>query len=164
MKICQICLESNTLCEQCKEKLRKGIINQEEVDVSRAIHSLAKANPELKDVEIDYVADVGKLLVFAPPEHAKKLIGPGGRNVKALNDKIGRFVRIVPRPRSDKYLIKELLGNVPLMGIDVLYTESGQVFQVRVSKDHASRIRIKPKKFEEIMKKLTGKTVELVFE
>ncbi len=164
LKLCQVCLESNTLCEQCKEKLKNGIINQEEIDVSRAVHNLSKANPELKNIDIDYVADVGKLLVFAQPDHAKKLIGRSGTTIKALSEKLGRFVHVVSRPSNDKYLIRELIGNVPLLGIDVLYTESGQLFRVRVSKDYASRIKIRPQKFEEIMKKLTGKTVELTFE
>jgi transcription antitermination factor NusA-like protein len=157
-------LTGEKLCKECKEKLDTGMINQEEIEVSRAIHALGRSNKLLKGVEIKNVVDVGKVFVVADQLNASKLIGPGGATVKTISEKIGKPVRIIAEPKRDKDFLSHLLGDVPILNVNILYKDSGEYYRVCIDEMHRRRVMLSPENFSKAIRRLTNKEMELVFE
>ena len=164
MRICKACLSNSKLCEECKQKLDTGVINQEEIEVSKAINALARSNKLLKDVEIKNVIDVGKVFVVADQANASKLIGPGGATVRALSDKLGKPVRIIAEPKRDKDFLSHLLGDIPILNVNISYKDSGEYYRVCIDEMHRRRVMLSPDNFSKAIRRLTNKEMELVFE
>ncbi len=163
MKPCE-CMKTDKLCEDCRKKLDNNIITQKEIELAKSIYKLAKIHPELNEVEIKHIIDIGKILVFVEPQDVKKIIGPGSQYVRELSDMVKKYVRINAIPRSTKGFIKSLLGNVPINRIDTIYTNDGELFRICINRRYSSKISISPENFGKIMKELSNKNIELVFE
>jgi len=159
MKICRKCLNSNRLCRACYSKLKKGEITNTDVEVSRAMHQLMKETGIIAGFE--QAIDTGNRIIIISQD-VRNLVERN--NVRRLAKILNKPVRIISKPRTPRELIERLLGAIPLLGINVLYANSGEVYRISVKRDFRKRMPLEPDEFSYIVKKIVNKDVELVFE
>ncbi|MBI4014734.1 MAG: KH domain-containing protein, partial [Candidatus Aenigmarchaeota archaeon] len=109
-KLCSFCRNGELLCQSCKKKLEEGRLSQLDVDVARALNPL----------EAVKIVDAGKVLVMVKPADARAIIGRGGSGVRALEEKLGRKVKIVEQSEDKKKLAEDVL-RLRVIGVNVLY-------------------------------------------
>jgi transcription antitermination factor NusA-like protein len=160
MKICNICLENDILCYACNEKLKKGKITNADVMLSKAIYEIRKSKKRFSPDFRKSILYNGVLVVLCDETDLKQLIGKDGRNVKLLEKNLGRRIKMIKYSRNKKRMIMNAMGNVPIIGINVVYTKDGEKFRVRVKNKYAKKVSGIPDMF----KILTDDDVELVFE
>jgi transcription antitermination factor NusA-like protein len=153
MKICQVCINNDILCNACNSKLEKGTITKLDVFVSRALKK--------QDINADFenvIEDTNIIIVLADKENSSKLIGKGGMNAKKLEKHLGKKVRVIEK--GDKKTMAEKILNAPVIGINVLYAGE-EKYRIRL--DKSSKNRMKETMFK-MLEKTLGKKIEVVYE
>ncbi len=161
--VCEVCLNSDILCQGCSGRLERGEISKAELDVSRFLHELCEKAPSLKEATIRKIVDGDVLLVITAKGDGAKVVGKGGTVVKALAKQWNKSVRVLEEKDTKQFML-ELLHPVTVLGINTLYTPGGEVMRVRVSSGHNARSVMTPEGFSSIMNQVFGKKTELVFE
>lgn len=158
MKICKVCLQSNILCSACSKKLDSGEIKEIDVKLSRELHNINKE----RDTDVDFLSAAeggGKLFVVVESKHAARFIGPGGKNIKKLSERLGKQLKLLEKTEgSDKHVIEKLIG-APIIGINKIYTGI-ESYKVRVEKRYMKNVQ----PMAGIVGKIIGKNVSFVFE
>ncbi|MBI4174630.1 MAG: hypothetical protein HY517_03220 [Candidatus Aenigmarchaeota archaeon] len=153
MKICSVCLSSDILCSGCSRKLESGQISRADVGLSRALHKIGG---------IDFVQafeENGRLFVVVDSIHAKKFIGPGGKNIRKVSELLGMQVKLMEKASgSEKHIIEKLIG-APVLGINKVYS-GGEFFKVRVERRFARNVL----PLKDVIGKILNKKVSFVFE
>ena len=164
MNLCKDCIDKSELCNNCKEKLDSGLLTKEEIDVLQALNEISKESPEIKNIDIKNIIDVGKIMIFVDYTDLKTMIGQNSKNVKLLADALGKYVRINSMPNSPKDFVKYLIGDIPIKRINHLYTENGNLYRIVINKFYKDKIKLSKQDFEKNMQKLTENDIELIFE
>jgi transcription antitermination factor NusA-like protein len=163
--ICIFCAKSGVLCPKCQEKLDKGEITQDDVEISRWFIEYENKNPQLKDCTLHKVVRVPEMLVV--------MISCIGKISRAFLMKISKQiseekkmnVRIVEKTSSIKKLLEQILAPARVMGINTIWLPDGSWESIiRIPKVDRKKMPIDANSAEEIMKKLTGEIIHIVFE
>ena len=153
MKICSVCLSSDILCSGCLRRLEKGEISRTDVELSRALHKIGGID-FLQTFEED-----GRLFVVVESAHAKKFIGPGGKNIRKISELLGRQVKLMEKASgSEKHIIEKLIGE-PVHGVNKVYA-GGEFFKIRVERRFARNVM----PLKDVIGKVLNKKVSFVFE
>ncbi len=140
--ICEICLNSDILCKVCQEKLDKRIINQSDIDISRAVYGLSKSLNILKDIEVKKVLETDNMaVIICKKGDASKLIGKDGVVARRLSKNIGKGIRVIEESNDLKEFIQNLIYPVPLLRINIVYLpDEKEVFKIVIPKEHKLQI------------------------
>ncbi|MGB9592281.1 MAG: transcription elongation factor NusA [Candidatus Kryptoniota bacterium] len=163
--ICKICLKSGILCQGCSQKLQEGKISKLELNISLALFELSKKHKELDQLIFKRAVDVdGLVILVVGAGQIPLLIGRRGRIVQELENILKSKVRIVEEGSTEKKLIQDLLTPADVLGINILYTKSGDEYRIRVPRQHARRLPRHKEKLEAALSKLTNKNYTIIFE
>ena len=72
------------------------------------------------------VEDDGRLLLVVAPDDMATAIGPDGRTVRALEDKLGREVRLVADAETPEDFVANALAPAAVYGVKVEETDEGE--------------------------------------
>jgi transcription antitermination factor NusA-like protein len=98
------------------------------------------------------------------PGQIPLLVGRKGRIVQELENILKSKVRIVEEGSTEKKLIQDLLTPADVLGINILYTKSGDEYRIRVPRQHMKRLPKNKEKLEAALSKLTNKNYTIIFE
>ena len=153
MKICQVCLSSDILCNGCGKKLEKGLMSETDIAISRAIFKLGL------DAEFSKSAGHSNcIIVLADSRNSGLLIGRGGRNAKRLSTMLGKELRVIEQTGNEKTLIEKIVS-APILGINKIYGRT-ELYKLRIER----RFRKRVEGMAPLLAAVLGKEVRMVFE
>jgi transcription antitermination factor NusA-like protein len=159
LPICDVCLKSGILCQGCENKLKSGEITQLELDIAKILYKLGDGKIGFKKT-----IDMGDVVIIVTEKNeVGKLIGKGGKIVRAISKEVGKKVRVVGSDTDLKSVATDLLAPARISGINIVYGMGGQEkYKIRVMKEDARRIPGKPDTLNEIIMMLTGEETTIV--
>jgi transcription antitermination factor NusA-like protein len=162
--ICDVCLKSNILCSGCQDKLDKGIITKEEIEVVRYIHKLSEKMRSISDVKIMKVSNSNALIIITGRGDAPKLVGKSGAVVKKIAQKFKRPIRVLEEASNLKDFVEDLIFPTTVNGINTLYKDNEEILRIRVQDSRKGHLLVNPESFTRIVSDFYNKKAELVFE
>ncbi len=161
--ICEVCLASKILCKSCKERLNEGEISKSEVYISRLLHQISSEAKSLKGIHIKKIIDTpGLVLIISKKGDAARIVGKSGIIVKKLSKTLGKKIKVIEESSDPKTFFQNLIFPVPLLGINILYAERGEILKIKVPRDRA--LPISKSTFKETTKLVLKKDIEIVEE
>lgn len=162
--ICEVCLKSNILCSSCKQKLDKGEIEKNDIEISRFIFNLSGEVKSIRDVKIVKIIDCGVLLIITGRGDAAKLVGRKGSVVKLIAKEFKKSIRILEEASNFKEFVHGLISPVSINGINTLYKENEEVYKIRIPAIEKHQMMFPPETFSEIIFNFYNRKAEIVFE
>ena len=163
--ICNVCLKSDVLCSNCKEKKENGDINELEIKISRKLQSLSDEYGSLRDSEILNIHDTENVVVVVTAEgDGAKVVGRSGEIVKKVAEEISKSIRVVEKNKNDREVIKGLLSPAEIESINTVFTPDGEHQKIVADEQYQGKINMSEEEFEEIIEKITGTKYLLSFE
>ena len=157
MGLCSFCLKSGILCQKCLAKVESGEISELDLKVARVLLSLEEKYPSLQNVYFHKALETERTLaVVVGPGDVPRLLGYGGRIIKALGDETGKNVRILEYGVDDRKFLEDLFAPMNIMTINTIWLPDGSTetrvilnrrrgmhssFDVNALKEIASRVR-----------------------
>jgi transcription antitermination factor NusA-like protein len=155
--VCSFCLKSGLLCQKCLGKLKSGEISELDLKVARLLLSLEEKYPSLQNVYFHKAVDVDKTLaIIVGTGDVPRLLGYGGKIVKALGEETGKAVRVLEYGVDDRKFLEDLFAPLSIMTINTIWLPDGTTetrvilkrkhgrqppFNVKALKDIASKVR-----------------------
>jgi transcription antitermination factor NusA-like protein len=163
--ICEICLKSGILCLGCEEKLKKGVITDLDVKISKLLYQL-ELEHSIRDVSfVKAVESRSIIVIIVGKGEIGNLIGKGGKTVKFLQRSLRKKIRIIEDTEDVKKIIQDLLHPARILGMNILYLPSGEKkYKIRVPKEDERKIPTTVHSAEEILSKLTDLNIQMAFE
>ena len=157
MGLCSFCLKSGRVCQKCLAKVKSGEISELDLKVARLLMSLEEKYPSIQNVYFHKTIDAdGTLAIVVGPGDVPRLLGYGGKIVRALGDETGKNVRILETGVDDRKFLEDLFAPLSIMTINTIWLPDGSTetrvilrrrrgargsFDVKALKDIASRVR-----------------------
>jgi len=158
LPICDVCLQSGILCQGCENKLKSGEVTQLELDIAKVLYNLGDGKIGFKKT-----IDMGDVVIIVTEKNeVGKLIGKGGKIVRAISKEIGKKVRVVGSETDLKSVATDLLAPARISGINIVYGVDGEKYKIRVMREDARRIPGKLDTLNEIIMMLTGEKTTIV--
>lgn len=160
LPVCSTCAGRNVLCRDCESKLASGAITEYDVEAARTLHGLMGSEADfLRAIDTD-----SQVIIVAAAESIGKVIGKGGANLKALEARLGRRVKVVGR---DDYqnMASALIAPARINGMnEVLKPGGGKGLRIRVDAADKARLRMPQEDLRRLIEAAADRTVELVFD
>jgi transcription antitermination factor NusA-like protein len=157
MGLCSFCLKSGILCQKCLAKVKSGEISELDLKVARLLMSLEEKYPSIQNVYFHKAIDAdGTLAIVVGPGDVPRLLGYGGKIVRALGDETRKNVRILETGVDDRKFLEDLFAPLSIMTINTIWLPDGSTetrvilrrrrggrgtFDAKALKDIASRVR-----------------------
>ncbi len=163
--ICEICLKSGILCLGCEEKLKRGVLTDLDVRISKLLYELEQEH-HIRDITFVRAVESRSLIVIIVGEgDIGNLIGKGGKTVKFLQRSLKKKIRIIEDTADKKKIVQDLLHPARVLGMNILYLPSGEkIHKVRVSREDERKIPTSVQSAEETISKLTGLDIQIAFD
>jgi len=162
--ICNVCLKNEILCNACAERVGNEEIKIDEIELYRRLNKLLSDQKSFKDVAIKRVVGRKMLMIITDKEGMSKLIGKEGRIVKKLSNELDRSVRIVKYMPDLSSFIREVLFNIPVLGINVVYKPEGKFYKIRLHESDRTKLPLSSDILMSISRSLFHADVDVVFE
>lgn len=159
LPVCDVCLKSGMLCQGCENKLKSGEITQIDLDIAKLLYKVGDGKIGFKKtIEIGDV-----VIIVTEKDQVGKLIGKGGKIVRAISKKIGKKVRVVGENSDLKSVSTDILAPARISGINIVYGKDGkEKYKIRVMREDARRIPAKLSLLNDIIQKLTNEETTIV--
>jgi len=159
LPVCDVCLKSGMLCQGCENKLKSGEITQIDLDIAKLLYKVGDGKIGFKKtIEIGDV-----VIIVTEKDQVGKLIGKGGKIVRAISKKIGKKVRVVGENSDLKSVSTDILAPARISGINIVYGKDGkEKYKIRVMREDARRIPAKLSLLNDIIQKLTNEETIIV--
>ncbi|MCD6477312.1 MAG: hypothetical protein J7K26_04125 [Candidatus Aenigmarchaeota archaeon] len=161
--ICENCLQSESLCDQCKQKLDDNIITQKDIEVSRFINTLSQKIKSLKNVTIVKAIDATILTIVCGLGDGPMLVGRNGSVVKVLAKKFKKNIKIIEYYDNFEEFARKLLEPAEIT-ISSVFSPEGQYYKIKIPSQQESNIGFTNQCLEKIFKDVCNKNVKVVFE
>jgi transcription antitermination factor NusA-like protein len=155
--LCSFCLKSGILCQKCSARLKSGEISEQDLKIARLLLSLEEKYPPLQNVYIHRAVEVGKTLaIIVGSGDVPRLLGYGGRIIKALGEETGKNIRILEDGVDDRKFLEDLFAPLSIVTINTIWLPDGSTetrailrkrlgtqppFDVKALKEIAQKIR-----------------------
>ncbi|MDI6644682.1 MAG: KH domain-containing protein [Methanobacteriaceae archaeon] len=159
LPVCDVCLKSGMLCQGCENKLKSGEITQIDLDIAKLLYKVGDGKIGFKKtIEIGDI-----IIIVTEKDQVGKLIGKGGKIVRAISKKIGKKVRVVGENSDLKSVSTDILAPARISGINIVYGKDGkEKYKIRVMREDARRIPAKLSLLNDIIQKLTNEETTIV--
>jgi transcription antitermination factor NusA-like protein len=160
-----ICFEdakTNRLCKICEAKLKAGIITENDVKIWKELIKLAEKN---RIIELEFVRsfEINGFVAIICKGNIGALIGKGGKNIKELEQKIGKKIRIVEKSNDAKQTAQSFLGNTPITAVNKVFRTEGEETKIVISKKDEKRLPQK-EETEKALSKILGTKTTIEFQ
>jgi transcription antitermination factor NusA-like protein len=155
--LCSFCLKSGILCQKCSSKLKSGEISELDLKIARLLLSLEEKYPSLQNVYFHGTVDAGKTLaVIVGSGDVPRLLGFGGKIIKALGEEAGKSIRVLEYGVDDRKFLEDLFAPLDILTINTIWLPDGTTetrvilrkrrgsqppFDVKALKEIASKVR-----------------------
>lgn len=124
--LCSFCLKSGILCQKCSARLKSGEISELDLKIARLLLSLEEKYPSLQNVCFHKAVDAGKTLaLIVGPGDISRLLGYGGKIIRALGEETGRNIRVLEHGGDERKFLEDLFAPLSLMTINTIWLPDG---------------------------------------
>ncbi|MDR0372000.1 MAG: hypothetical protein LBI79_00320 [Nitrososphaerota archaeon] len=125
-ELCSFCLKSGILCQKCLTKVKAGEISDLDLKITRLLLNLEEKYPSLQNVCFHKAVDVEKTLaVLVGHGDVPKLLGYGGKIVKAISDETGKNIRVLEYGVDDRKFLEDLFVPFSILTINTIWLPDG---------------------------------------
>jgi transcription antitermination factor NusA-like protein len=125
-ELCSFCLKSGILCLKCSAKVRAGEITDLDLKVARLLLSLEEKYPALQNVCFYKAVDVNRTLaVLVGHGDVPRMLGYGGKIIRAIGDETGKSVRILEQGVDDRKFLEDLFIPLNIITINTIWLPDG---------------------------------------
>ena len=119
-------MKSGILCLKCSAKVKAGEISDIDLKVARLLLSLEEKYPALQNVCFYKAVDVSRTLaVIVGHGDVPRLLGYGGKIVKAIADETGKSVRVLEYGVDDRKFLEDLFLPLSILTINTIWLPDG---------------------------------------
>lgn len=161
LPVCDVCLKSGILCQGCERKLKSGEITQLDLDIAKLLYKVGDGKIGFKKtIEIGDV-----VIIITDHDQVGKLIGKGGKIVRAISKKVGKKVRVVGEDSELRSVATDILAPARISGINIVYGKDGQEkYKIRVMHEDSRRLPARLDVLNNIIKTLTHQETTIVID
>ena len=125
-QLCNFCLKSGILCSNCQSKVKSGQISDTYLEIARLLLSLEEKYPPLQDVYFHEAVEAdGVLALIVGRGDVARLLGYGGKIIRAIGEKTGKRIRILEHGVDDRKFLEDLFAPLPIMTINTIWLPDG---------------------------------------
>lgn len=163
--LCSFCLKSGILCQKCSAKLRSGEVSELDLKIARLLLSLEKRYPSLQNVYFYKAIDAGgTLAIVVGKGDVARLLGYGGKIVKALGEKTGKSVRVLEHGVGDRKFLEDLFAPLGIVTINTIWLpDKTTETRVILRRRRGRQPRLNVKALKEIASKVRNITLRVEF-
>ncbi len=163
--VCDVCLKSNVLCQDCERKLAEGKISQLDVEASRILYKLAQKHHGLGEISFKRALREGGLTILAiVQDKVSPTIEQEGRLAQEVSKHLKTKIRVVKENANVRELAREILMPARVKGINVLFKRRGEEYRVRITRADLMLLPASIDVLQALLTKITNKKIKLVFE
>jgi transcription antitermination factor NusA-like protein len=164
-ELCSFCLKSGILCQKCLAKVKSGEITELDLKIARLLLALEERYPSLQNVYFHKAVDADKTLaVIVGPGDVPRLLGYGGKIIKALGEEVGRSVRVLEHGVDDRKFLEDLFAPLSILTINTIWLPDGTTeTRVILKKRRGSQPPFDVKALKEIARKVRNITLRVEF-
>lgn len=125
-ELCSFCLKSGMLCQKCSAKVKTGEITDLDLKIARQLLLLEEKYPSLQNVNFYKAIDANKTLALIVGHgDVPRLLGYGGKIIKALSEETKRSVRILENGVDDRKFLEDLFTPLSILTINTIWLPDG---------------------------------------
>jgi transcription antitermination factor NusA-like protein len=125
-ELCSFCLKSGILCQKCSAKVKAGEISDLDLRIARLLLNLEEKYPTLQNVCFYKAVEVEKTLaVIVGHGDVPRMLGYGGKIIKALGDETNKNVRILEYGVDDRKFLEDLFIPFSILTINTIWLPDG---------------------------------------
>ncbi|MGB9756726.1 MAG: hypothetical protein ACPLVJ_02970 [Candidatus Bathyarchaeales archaeon] len=164
-ELCSFCLKSGILCQKCLAKVKSGEITELDLKIARLLLALEEKYPSLQNVYFHKAVDADKTLaVIVGPGDVPRLLGYGGKIIKALGEEVGRSIRVLEYGVDDRKFLEDLFAPLSIVTINTIWLPDGTTeTRVILKKRRGSQPPFDVKALKEIARKVRNITLRVEF-
>jgi len=161
--LCSFCLKSGMLCQKCSAKVKSGEISELDLKIARLLLSLEEKYPSLQNVYFHKAVDVDRTLaVIVGRGDVPRLLGYGGKIIKALGAKTGRAIRVLEYGADDRKFLEDLFAPLSIMTINTIWLPDGTTeTRVILMKKRGRQLPFDVKALKEIARRVRNMTLRV---
>lgn len=125
-QLCNFCLKSGILCSRCQEKVKSGEISDAYLKIARLLLTLEEKYPPLQNVYFHQAVEAdGVLALIVGRGDVARLLGYGGKIIKAIGEQTGKTIRILEHGVDDRKFIEDLFAPLTVLTINTIWLPDG---------------------------------------
>ena len=125
-ELCSFCLKSGMLCQKCAAKVKAGDISDLDLRIARLLLSLEEKYPSLQNVCFYKAVDVNRTLaVLVGRGDVPRILGYGGKIIRAISDETGKSVRVLEQGVDDRKFLEDLFIPLSILTINTIWLPDG---------------------------------------
>jgi transcription antitermination factor NusA-like protein len=155
-ELCSFCLKSGILCQKCSAKVKAGEISALDLKIARLLLSLEDKYPSLQNVCFYKAVDVERTLaILVGHGDVPKILGYGGKIVKAIGDETGKNVRVLEHGVDDRKFLEDLFIPFSILTINTIWLPDGTTeTRVILKRKRGAQLPVDVKALKEIASKV----------
>jgi len=163
--LCSFCLKSGMLCQKCLGKLESGEVSELDLKIARLLLSLEEKYPSLQNVYFHGAVDAGRTLaIVVGLGDVPRLLGFGGKIIKALGEETGKSIRVLEYGVDDRKFLEDLFAPLGILTINTIWLPDGTTeTRVILRKRRGSQPPFDVKALKEIASKVRNMTLRVEF-
>jgi transcription antitermination factor NusA-like protein len=163
--LCSFCLKSGILCQKCSARLESGEISELDLKIARLLLSLEEKYPPLQNVYFHRAVEAGKTLaIIVGSGDVHRLLGYGGRIIKALNEETGKNIRVLEDGVDERKFLEDLFAPLSIMTINTIWLPDGSTeTRAILRKRRGAQPPFDVKALKEIAQKIRSMTLRVEF-
>ncbi|MEM3703897.1 MAG: hypothetical protein QXX79_05730 [Candidatus Bathyarchaeia archaeon] len=163
--LCSFCLKSGILCQKCSDKVNSGEVTELDLKIARLLLSLEGTYPSLQNVYFHKAVDAGKTLaIIVGKGDVPRLLGYGGKIIKALGEKTGKAIRVLEYGVDDRKFLEDLFAPLSIVTINTIWLPDGSTeTRVILRKKSGKKLPFDVKGLKEIARKVRNMTLRVEF-
>ena len=163
--LCSFCLKSGILCQKCSARVKSGEVSEADLKIARLLLSLEQKYPSLQNVYFHKAVEVGKTLaLIVGPGDVSRLLGYGGKIMRALGEETGKRVRVLENGVDDRKFLEDLFAPLSILTINRIWLPDGTTeTRVILRKRHGTQLPFDTKALKEIADKVRNITLRVEF-
>ena len=160
------CVKSGILCRKCEEKVKSGEVTKLDLKVIKALMELEKSFPKLQDVTYRKSAEAGGMIVvMVDGPDVATLLSQGGKIVRALENELGKKVKVISYGGDTRQFLEELLSPLSILAINTVWIPDGSTETKAVIRGRRPRkMPVNLDIVKKLAKDLRGLTLRIDFE
>jgi transcription antitermination factor NusA-like protein len=164
-ELCSFCLKSGILCQKCSAKVKAGEISDLDLRIARLLLSLEEKYPSLQNVCFYKALDVEKTLaIIVGHGDVPRLLGYGGKIIKALSDESGKNVRILEQGVDDRKFLEDLFIPFSILTINTIWLPDGTTeTRVILKRKRGAQLPFDLNALKEIARKVRKMSIRVEF-
>jgi transcription antitermination factor NusA-like protein len=153
------------LCQKCAAKVKAGDISDLDLRIARLLLSLEEKYPSLQNVCFYKAVDVNKTLaVLVGRGDVPRILGYGGKIVKAISDETGKSVRVLEQGVDDRKFLEDLFIPLSILTINTIWLPDGTTeTRVILRRKRSGQLPFDLKAIKEIAQKIRKMSLRVEF-